>query len=101
MASSDAGALLLLRDGDSVAVAVRDLPAGAEVAAGGRRLVLRGPVPFGHKVAVRPIAAGEPVVKYGAPIGRATRPIAPGEHVHGHNLRSDHLASTTVLEAGA
>ncbi len=42
-------------------------------------------VPFGHKVALRPIAAGEPVVKYGIAIGRATRDIAAGEHVHVHN----------------
>ena len=43
----------------------------------------------GHKYARRPIAAGEPVVKYGMPIGRATRPIAPGEHVHVHNLATN------------
>lgn len=45
-----------------------------------------GPVPRGHKVALLPIAAGDAVVKYGFPIGHATRAIAPGEHVHSHNL---------------
>jgi hypothetical protein len=44
-------------------------------------------VPFGHKVALRAIGAGEPVVKYGVAIGVATRPIAEGEHVHVHNCR--------------
>ena len=43
----------------------------------------------GHKYALRPIAAGENVVKYGMPIGRATEPIAPGEHVHVHNVRTN------------
>ena len=45
-------------------------------------------VPFGHKVAAREIAAGEPVVKYHEPIGRASRAIRPGEHVHVHNVQS-------------
>lgn len=42
-------------------------------------------IPFGHKVALRPIAAGEAVIKYGVAIGRATCPIAVGDHVHIHN----------------
>lgn len=40
----------------------------------------------GHKIALRNIAKGEPVVKYGFPIGRATQDIAEGEWVHSHNL---------------
>jgi len=40
----------------------------------------------GHKYALRPIAPGELVIKYGMPIGRATRAIAAGEHVHTQNL---------------
>jgi len=42
-------------------------------------------VPAGHKVAVRPIAAGEPVRRYGQIIGFATSPIEPGQHVHVRN----------------
>lgn len=42
-------------------------------------------VPFGHKVALRPIARGGPVIKYGVAIGRATCDIASGAHVHVHN----------------
>lgn len=41
-----------------------------------------------HKQAVRPIAAGERVIKYGFPIGVAKTDIAPGEAVHTHNLRT-------------
>src|SRR5436309_5048401 len=40
----------------------------------------------GHKVAVRAIAPGEPVHKYGQIIGFALEPIQPGQHVHVHNL---------------
>ena len=43
----------------------------------------------GHKYAIRPIAEGEDVVKYGMPIGHATRAITPGEHVHSHNLATN------------
>ena len=43
----------------------------------------------GHKYARRAIAAGEAVVKYGMPIGHATRDIAAGEHVHVHNLATN------------
>ena len=43
----------------------------------------------GHKYALRPIAKGENVVKYGMPIAHATRDIAPGEHVHVHNIATN------------
>lgn len=42
--------------------------------------------PRGHKIALRSIAKGESVVKYGFPIGRATQDIAEDEWVHSHNL---------------
>lgn len=50
-------------------------------------LALNAAVPFGHKVALRPIAEGAAVVKYGVAIGIATAPIAAGDHVHVHNCR--------------
>jgi altronate hydrolase len=75
-------ALFQIDPRDGVATALRDLEAG-EQALG---VTLAAPVPKGHKVAVRAIAGGEPVLKFGFPIGRATRDIAPGEHVHTHNL---------------
>jgi altronate hydrolase len=45
-------------------------------------------VPFGHKIARQPIAPGESVIKYGYSLGVAKVAIAPGEHVHSHNLAS-------------
>lgn len=54
-------------------------------------IVADGAVPLGHKVAARDIAAGEKIIKYGAPIGSASCPIASGEHVHTHNVKSDYL----------
>ncbi len=43
----------------------------------------------GHKHAIRPIARGENVIKYGAPIGHATEDIEAGEWVHTHNLKTN------------
>ncbi|MCP5025617.1 MAG: altronate dehydratase, partial [Actinomycetia bacterium] len=43
-------------------------------------------IPSGHKVATRPVAAGQPVRRYGQIIGFATVPMGPGDHVHTHNL---------------
>ncbi len=58
---------------------------------GGTRLLdedvtVAGLVPPGHKVATRAIRAGAPVRRYNQIIGFASRDIAPGEHVHLHNL---------------
>ena len=46
-------------------------------------------IPANHKFALVDIAAGEPVIKYGFPIGRATCRIAKGQYVHVHNVESN------------
>ncbi len=71
---------------DDVAVALVALAPGDVVLAGDARIEVRDAVPAGHKLALRAIADGDPVRKYGWPIGRATSGIAPGEWVHSHNL---------------
>ena len=79
--------LLVLREGDDVAVATRDLSPGDHVQAPGTGPVAVGqPVPRGHKLALRDVPAGAEVHKYGQVIGVATADIAPGDHVHSHNL---------------
>jgi altronate hydrolase len=77
-------ALFRIDPADTVATALRDLAAG-ETASG---IAVKDAVARGHKVALVPVAAGQPVIKFGFPIGVATRDIAPGEHVHSHNLRT-------------
>jgi altronate hydrolase len=71
---------------DNVLVALRDLEPGEALQAPNQELVAKSMVPRGHKLAASAIGAGAEVRKYGWPIGRATREIAPGEHVHTHNL---------------
>jgi altronate dehydratase small subunit len=51
-------------------------------------VVLACDIPFGHKVAIRPISRGETILKYGKVIGRATASIRSGEHVHVHNVEA-------------
>jgi altronate dehydratase small subunit len=46
---------------------------------------LKSDIPFGHKVAIRPIEMEGLIIKYGRAIGAATEPIDPGAHVHTHN----------------
>jgi hypothetical protein len=66
-------------------------------------LHLAEPIALGHKVALRSIAAGEAVVKFGVRIGHATTPIARGAWVHLHNLASDldERSATLDLHSGA
>lgn len=82
-------AFIKIHPKDAVAVATQDAAKGTKVTVGGTEVVLRQDIPFGHKVALRAIAAGEDVVKYGAVIGHATQPIQPGDWVHMHNTEDD------------
>ncbi|MGH8856450.1 MAG: UxaA family hydrolase [Polaromonas sp.] len=91
-----AGQLILLSEQDNVLVAARDFEAGEWLSMDGE-LRLAARLPIGHKVARQAIAEGDTVFKYGAPIGRAVRPIALGEHVHIHNIVSNYTR-THVIE---
>jgi len=53
-------------------------------------------VDTGHKIATRPIAVGEPIIKYGHAIGTATAAIETGAHVHIHNISADASGSKSV-----
>jgi len=73
---------------DNVATALRDLLARTEVRIDDEVIVLNTSVPLGHKFALRRMAARDPIVKYGAPIGWATSAIKKGDHTHIHNVQS-------------
>ena len=86
-------------EGDSVAVAMRDLSAG-QVRGGylasehSLDVMLTEPVRLGHKFALRDIPAGAEVIEYGVPIAVATQHIGVGQHAHVHNLRSIRWATS-------
>lgn len=79
---------------DSVGVAVTEIKAGETVEGwimsddSTVSVVARNDIPLGHKIALTDIAVGASVIKYNVPIGRVVAPIARGEHVHIHNLRT-------------
>jgi hypothetical protein len=83
--------LLRLHPDDNVLTVIATLHPGDEVQVGEALVGITSPLPLGHKVAARAIAAGEKILKYGVPIGSASHAIAAGEHVHTHNLQSDYL----------
>jgi len=70
---------------DNVAVALEAIKAGETVI----NVTVKAPIPAGHKIAIKPIAKGENIIKYDNPIGRATAVINPGEHVHTHNVKTN------------
>ncbi|MFO0969506.1 MAG: altronate dehydratase family protein [Gemmataceae bacterium] len=78
-----------LRPEDNIAVAARRLDEGLELDYAGTTLRVRQRVGLGHKLALAAIKKGEPVYKYGQIIGFAREDIAPGDHVHVHNLGAD------------
>ena len=83
----DAAALVM--DGrDTVATALEDLETGRTFEVDGEGVELGDDVPFGHKFALEPLAAGDEVYKYGTVIGRATEDVAAGDWVHTHNCES-------------
>ena len=71
-----------LHAADDVVIARQQLISGSIV----EDVAVRGLVPPGHKLAMRHIAAGEPVRRYNQIIGFASQAIAAGEHIHVHNL---------------
>ena len=73
-----------LHPNDNVVTARIDLLPNTAVA--GEGIACGARIPAGHKVATRPIAHGEPVRKYDQIIGFASAEIAPGAHVHTHNV---------------
>ncbi len=84
--------VIIINERDNVATALKELKSGAEVSVEfqGRlqKMTLLSDIPMGHKFALRDIAEGEPVIKYGESIGQGTKKIARGEHVHVHNVTS-------------
>jgi altronate dehydratase len=79
---------IVISDKDNVATALDALDAGQILRNGEATVTVVEPIPRGHKVALRAIAAGGVVVKYGSAIGTASSDIPAGAHVHTHNVAS-------------
>ena len=81
-------AVIVITPRDNVATALEPLAAGRTIDAGGVEVTVRESIASGHKIALSRIPAGGEVVKYGSPIGTATKDIEAGTHVHTHNVAS-------------
>jgi altronate dehydratase small subunit len=87
---------LVLSAKDNVATVLNGATAGAVLACEGGTVTCACDVPPGHKVALVPIPRGGKIIKFGVPIGTATRDIASGEHVHVQNVTSDYTPTWTT-----
>lgn len=79
---------LVISERDNVATALQPLEPGRTLELNGQTVTVREPIAAGHKIALQPIATGQPVIKYGSPIGVASADIVAGAHVHTHNVAS-------------
>jgi len=93
--------LILLHPDDNVLVLSAPIHAGQALTIDGQAVTARADVAVGHKLARRALAVGDKVLKYGAPIGSITAPVAAGGHVHLHNMKSDYIASHTRQATGS
>lgn len=88
--------IIRIHANDNVAVALRPIAYG-EIIPAQEPLAALEDIPQGHKIAITSIAAGENIVKYGFPIGHATKLIRSGEHVHTHNAATNLQEETAYV----
>lgn len=81
--------ILRIAGNDTVAVALRPLVQGERLTLGDICITVCEAIPQGHKIALRDIAKGEDVIKYGFSIGHATANIPKGSHVHTHDMATN------------
>ncbi len=81
--------LIQIHPKDNVAVALEDLSAGTSVTVGEYTLVLKDNITRGHKTALVPLHTGDPVIKYGVPIGHVTQDVEKGQWLHTHNVKTN------------
>ena len=88
---------IMMNSNDTVATALENLEANDVVSVisasqeAVEEITVRQGIPFGHKLALKLVAQGEDVSKYGEVIGKASQDITPGEHVHIHNVKSNRM----------
>ncbi len=94
-------------DKDNVATVTSEVSKGeqVEVLSPEGSILMRstalGDVPFGHKIALKPLARGDEVTKYGEVIGVASAGIEVGEWLDTHNVESIRVPTSKLSEAGA
>ncbi len=87
--------VILLHPDDNILVCVKQIHGGDELSIDGEKITSQIDIAVGHKIARRELNTGDKVYRYGAPIGSMIEPVAKGEHVHMHNMKSDYIPSHT------
>jgi altronate hydrolase len=91
--------VIRIHPADDVVIARQQLVGGTRLT--DENVTVVGLIPPGHKVAVRALAKGEPVRRYNQIIGTTKQAIAPGQHVHSHNLEFSSFARDYAAASGA
>lgn len=79
---------LIINESDNVFIALKNFTAGEKLEINNCIIEITEDVPYGHKIALTPIQAGNDVKKYGFPIGQAKSNIVVGQWVHTHNVET-------------
>ncbi|MDY7546611.1 UxaA family hydrolase [Glaciimonas sp. CA11.2] len=95
-----ASSVLLMSARDNCVIARSALRAGDVVLIDDREVLLTQNIDIGHKLARCALQVGDKVLRYGAPIGSVSQPIAIGQHIHTHNLESDYIPTYTLSGEG-
>jgi altronate hydrolase len=80
---------LKINEKDNIILALIDLKKDETLDVNGYTINVKEDIPRGHKIALKEIMKNESIIKYGFPIGHALTAIAPGEHVHTHNTKTN------------
>ncbi|PLS17704.1 altronate hydrolase [Bacillus sp. M6-12] len=89
MSNSTAQKAIQIHPSDNVFVSLQDVKKGEQIKVNSVVIEVQEDIPSGHKMAASKIMNGSNVVKFGYPIGHATRDIVAGEHIHTHNMRTN------------
>lgn len=81
--------IIKINQNDNVVVALKDLVKGENIEVDDKVILLKEDIRRGHKIAVRDFNVDENIVKYGFPIGHATKDISEGEWIHTHNIKTN------------
>lgn len=84
-----ASPVLKIHERDNVAVALVPIKKGNPLSFNNVHIEVAEDIGVGHKIAIEDVAAGQNIIKYGAPIGHATQPIKAGSLVHVHNIATN------------
>jgi len=81
--------ILKINEKDNVVVALKDLSKNEIIEIDNKKIEITEEVKRGHKIAINNVAINENIIKYGYPIGHATKDIKLGEWVHTHNIKTN------------